>query len=81
MEQRESTQVDYVPKILKNMVEICEVFGVGRATVQTWIREGAPVVVENGSRKPRYSAECNALQAWRVQRNMLSRSNSTAGCA
>lgn len=63
------SQVSYTPKILRSMVEICKTFGVGRETVQEWAKEGAPIVVEGGQSKPRYSTECLALQTWRVQRS------------
>lgn len=63
----------YSPKILRSMVEICKTFGVGRETVQSWAREGAPIVIEGGQNKPRYSTECLALQAWRVQRSAAKR--------
>lgn len=73
------SQVSYVPKILRSMVEICKTFGVGRETVQGWAKEGAPIVVEGGQNKPRYSTECLALQAWRVQRSAKKRNYTSVG--
>lgn len=65
MGQKESTQVAYVPKILRNMAEICEEMGVGPKTVKKWVEQGAPIAVEGDGRKMRYSTEVVKLQAWR----------------
>lgn len=65
MEQRESAQVAYVPKILRNMAEICKEMGVGPKTVKKWVEQGAPIAVEGDGRKVRYSAETARLQMWR----------------
>ena len=65
MDQRESAQVAYVPKILRNMAEICEEMGVGKDTVRSWVKDGAPICVEGNSKKNRYSAESLELQMWR----------------
>ena len=65
MDQRESAQVVYVPKILRNMAEICEEMGVGEKTVKAWIKKGAPIAVEGDGRKVRYSSEMARLQVWR----------------
>ena len=65
MEQRESAQVAYVPKILRNMAEICEEMGVGPKTVKKWVEQGAPIAVEGDGRKVRYSSEMVRLQTWR----------------
>ncbi len=65
MEQRESAQVVYVPKVLRNMAEICEAMGVGTKTVKKWVEQGAPIAVEGEGRKIRYSSEMVKLQAWR----------------
>ncbi|MBB5143937.1 MerR family transcriptional regulator [Desulfovibrio intestinalis] len=64
-EQRQA-QVSYVPKILRNMAEICEEMGVGEKTVKAWVQKGAPIAVEGDGRKVRYSAEMARLQAWRI---------------
>lgn len=64
-EQRQALQVSYVPKILRNMAEICEEMGVGEKTVKAWVQKGAPIAVEGDGRKVRYSAEMARLQAWR----------------
>ena len=64
-EQRQTQQVSYVPKILRNMAEICEEMGVGEKTVKAWVQKGAPIAVEGDGRKVRYSAEMARLQAWR----------------
>jgi hypothetical protein len=58
-------QVNYVPKILRNMSEICEEMDVGEKTVKAWVQKGAPIAVEGDGRKIRYSAEMARLQAWR----------------
>lgn len=67
MEQRESAQVAYVPKILRNMAEICEEMGVGPKTVKKWVEQGAPIAVEGDGRNTRYSAEVASLQIWRLK--------------
>ncbi len=54
------------PRILRTMEEICEAFGVGRKTVRSWARRGAPIAVEGEGGRTRYSAEINDLQRWRV---------------
>lgn len=59
------TLVSYVPKILRNMAEICEEMGVGEKTVKSWVKRGAPIAVEGDGRRVRYSAEVARLQAWR----------------
>lgn len=64
-ERRQAQQVSYVPKILRNMTEICEEMGVGEKTVKAWIKKGAPIAVEGEGRRARYSAEVARLQAWR----------------
>lgn len=63
--EHRQAQVSYVPKILRNMAEICEEMGVGEKTVKAWIKKGAPIAVEGDGRKVRYSAEMARLQAWR----------------
>ena len=65
MEQRESAQVAYVPKILRNMAEICKEMGVGPKTVKKWEEQGAPIAVEGDGGKKRYSSEAIKLQLWR----------------
>lgn len=65
MEQRESAQVAYVPKILRNMAEICKEMGVGPKTVKKWVEQGAPIAVEGDGGKKRYSSEAIKLQLWR----------------
>lgn len=67
LDPRSSTQaqVSYVPKILRNMAEICEEMGVGEKTVKSWVQKGAPIAVEGDGRKVRYSAESLRLQNWR----------------
>lgn len=52
------------PMHLRNLSEICEMFGVGERTVKKWKEEGAPIVFDR-----KYSAEYNALQKWRVEGN------------
>ncbi len=65
MGQRESAQVAYVPKILRNMAEICKEMGVGPKTVKKWVEQGAPIAVEGDGGKKRYSSEAIKLQLWR----------------
>lgn len=60
--------VAYMPLVLRNMEEICEVMGVGRETVRKWAEQGAPIAVEGEERRKRYSAEAMALQDWRTYR-------------
>lgn len=71
MEQRESAQVAYVPKILRNMAEICKEMGVGEKTVKAWIKKGAPIAVEGDGSRARYSAEIAKLQTWRTMIKFL----------
>ena len=65
MVNERQAQVSYVPKILRNMAEICEEMGVGEKTVKAWVKRGAPIAVEGKGGKIRYSAETACLQAWR----------------
>lgn len=58
-------QVNYVPKILRNMAEICREMGVGEKMIRAWVEQGAPIAVEGQGKKLRYSAEVAALQSWR----------------
>ena len=58
-------QVNYVPKILRNMAEICREMGVGEKMIRAWVEQGAPIAVEGQGKKLRYSAEVSALQSWR----------------
>lgn len=64
MEQRESAQVAYVPKILRNMAEICKEMGVGRNMVRKWVNEGAPIVTYGRCGKKRYLSEAMMLYQW-----------------
>ena len=57
--------ISYTPKILRNLAEICEAFGVGEKTVKAWVKQGAPIAVEGDGRRVRYSAEMVRLQMWR----------------
>lgn len=66
MANERQAQVSYVPKILRNMAEICEEMGVGEKTVKAWVKRGAPIAVEGNGRRVRYSAEMGRLQAWRL---------------
>ena len=65
MEMGKTLQISYMPKILRNMAEICEEMGVGEKTVKAWVKRGAPIAVEGDGRRVRYSAEMARLQAWR----------------
>lgn len=57
--------VSYTPKILRNMTEICEIFGVAKETVRAWKDMGAPILVVGRGKGRRYSTEVMRLQAWR----------------
>ena len=63
---REMVPIAYTPKILRNLAEICEAFGVGEKTVKCWAKQGAPIAVEGDGRRVRYSAEMVRLQEWRI---------------
>ena len=65
MKNEMGQSITYTPKILRNLAEICEAFGVGEKTVKTWVRQGAPIAVEGDGRRVRYSAEMIRLQDWR----------------
>ena len=58
--------ITYTPKILRNLAEICEAFGVGEKTVKAWVKQGAPIAVEGDGRRVRYSTEVVRLQEWRL---------------
>lgn len=57
--------VPYVPRILRNMKEICSEMGVCSKVVRRWVSSGAPIAVEGRDRRVRYSAEAARLQLWR----------------
>ena len=61
--------INYTPKILRNLMEICVEMGVGMETVKNWIDEGAPIASEGQGSKIRYSCEAAELQAWRKKRS------------
>lgn len=50
------------PVHLKSAEAIRDAFSVRRETVRKWYRQGAPIAFDGQT----YSAEYNALQAWRV---------------
>ena len=64
MAEREVVIV-YEPRILRNLAEIKEAFGVGERQIKLWVRQGAPIAVEGEGSKARYSAEMVRLQVWR----------------
>lgn len=64
----DSAAISYTPRILRNMGEICEAMGVGEKMIKSWIRRGAPIAVEAGGSRTRYSAEAASLQHWRLSR-------------
>lgn len=64
MAEREGVIV-YAPRILRNLAEIKEAFGVGERQIKLWVQQGAPIAVEGEGRKVRYSAEMVRLQVWR----------------
>ena len=70
MAQRDNAQVSYVPKILRNMAEICKEMGVGPKTVKKWVEQGAPIAVEGEGAKVRYSSELLYLQLWRIRTSL-----------
>ena len=57
--------IAYVPKILRNLEEICAEMGVSPKVVRRWVRDGAPIAVDGEGNKMRYSAEAARLQLWR----------------
>ena len=61
--------VSYVPKILRNMAEICKEMGVGSKTVKKWVEQGAPIAVEGDGDNSRYSAELLRIQVWRERQS------------
>lgn len=61
-------EVAYMPRVLRNMNEICAEMGVHQGVVKRWVEEGAPIAVEGEGVKSRYSAEAAALQKWRISR-------------
>ena len=65
------TPTVYETRVLRSMREICEVLGVGRATVKKWWKCGAPIAFERDAQgvNGRYSAELASLQQWRVARS------------
>ena len=67
-EQDDPRKICYSPRILRNMAEICEEFGVGVKTVKSWIKQGAPIVVEGKGSKTRYCSEVSSLLVWRLAR-------------
>lgn len=67
MAEREEVIV-YAPRILRNLAEIREAFGVGERQIKLWVQQGAPIAVEGEGRKVRYSAEMVRLQVWREGR-------------
>lgn len=70
MAEREEVIV-YAPRILRNLAEIKEAFGVGERQIKLWVRQGAPIAVEGEGRKVRYSAEMVRLQVWREGKNLM----------
>lgn len=67
----QASGIAYMPKILRNLEEICSEMGVSAKVVRRWVSEGAPIAVDcSGSNKVRYSAEAATLQAWRVTQSM-----------
>lgn len=65
--------------VLRSMQEICVFMGAGRATVQEWISQGAPIAVEGEGRQAVYSAEAGELQRWRFERSRLKDSGGLSG--
>lgn len=70
MAEREGGIV-YAPRILRNLAEIKEAFGVGERQIKLWVRQGAPIAVEGEGKKVRYSAEMVRLQVWREGKNLM----------
>lgn len=73
MSDKQEIVVAYHPKILRNMLEICEEMGVGPYTVKRWQKQGAPIVVEGDYSRTRYSAEVASLMAWRLAKTCAER--------
>lgn len=58
----QKADIAITPVHLPSLGAIAKTFSVGAMTVRSWYKQGAPIAFEGG----RYSAEYNALQAWRV---------------
>ncbi len=68
----------YAPDIMKSQKDIQRKMGVGRRTIEAWLRMGAPIAVEGEGKQARYSAEVAKLQAWREER--FGKGSSREGC-
>ena len=55
----------YAPDIMKSYKDFQEKMGVGRRTIEIWVKMGAPIAVEGTGEKTRYSADVAKLQTWR----------------
>lgn len=58
--------VAVTPVMLNSLTEIAKTFARSAKTVRKWHSDGAPIVREGADGSTRYSAELNALQAWRL---------------
>lgn len=67
-------EVAYLPRILRNMAEICEAMGVGAKVVRRWAAAGAPIALEGSGTTLRYSAEAARLQRWREEQKKAGQS-------
>lgn len=68
----------YAPDIMKSQKDIQRKMGVGRRTIEAWLKMGAPIAVEGNGKQARYSAEVAKLQAWREER--FGKGGSREGC-
>lgn len=62
---KKKADITVTPVHLPSLSAIAKTFSVGAMTVRGWYKQGAPIAFERG----RYSAEYNALQAWRVSKH------------
>ncbi len=54
----------YSPEILTTLKDIARVFGVSKAKVRQWEKDGAPIVREGDGDRARYRTEEAALWEW-----------------
>jgi hypothetical protein len=59
------------PEHLNSSTAIRKRFGVGIPKIRLWHEQGAPIAIERNAKGEirGYSAEYNALQAWRVEQS------------
>ena len=58
--------VAMMPVHLDTLEQICGTFNVGKETVKSWWRSGAPITKRGKGVNTSWDAEYNCLQAWKV---------------